>query len=275
MVSDSVPVRSRRDLLAMAAGGVVALVAGALGRPQPTRAADDQAVLVGGEYTATSVTKITNSTPRDSALPIDSGSGEAIQGRSGSGIAIHGVSGSYVGVWGESTSVIGVRGASDTGTGVTGSSLSGIGVSGVSLGETSTAIGVGGQSPVVGVLGNSAPGVAVRGETDTGYAFFGRAQSGTGIYGISSTGYALRTSGRLRFDKSSGVAAVALGTRSVVVKPGFDLAPTARVLATLQGSAGGTTTVHRVVVDSTSDSFTVYLTANTTRAVRVAWLVFG
>jgi hypothetical protein len=185
------------------------------------------------------------------------------------------VSDSYVGVWGESAAVIGVRGVSSSGAGVTGSSASGVGVSGVSLGGGSGAVGVGGQSPVVGVLGNSAPGVAVRGETDSGFGFYGRAVSGTGIYGSSSTGYALRTSGRLRFDKASGIATVAAGTRSVVVKPGFDLAATAKVLATLQGSAGGKTTVHRAAVDATAGTFTVYLTANTTRAVHVAWLVIG
>lgn len=273
MVSPPAPARSRRDLLAMAAGGVLAFVAMAIGRPLPARASDGQAVLVGGEYTSTSVTKITNSAPRDNALPLEASSGVALQGNSGTGIAVRGVSDSYVGVWGESASVIGVRGASTSGTGVTGSSASGAGVSGVSLGLGSGAVGVGGQSPVVGVLGSSAPGVAVRGETDSGFGFYGRAMSGTGIYGSSSTGYALRTSGRLRFDKASGIATVAAGTRSVVVKPGFELAATAKALATLQGSAGGKTTVHRVAVDAPAGTITVYLTANATRAVRVAWLV--
>jgi hypothetical protein len=46
-------------------------------------------------------------------------------------------------------------------------------------------------------------------------------------------------------------------------------------VATLQGSAGGTTTVHRVVVNAATNSFTIYLTANSTADVKVAWHVFG
>ena len=41
------------------------------------------------------------------------------------------------------------------------------------------------------------------------------------------------------------------------------------------GSAGGTTTVHRVAVDANADAFTTYLTANASAAVKVAWHVFG
>lgn len=50
---------------------------------------------------------------------------------------------------------------------------------------------------------------------------------------------------------------------------------TSAVVATLMGSAGGTTTVHRVVVNATADTFTIYLTANATATVTVAWHVFG
>jgi hypothetical protein len=263
--------RSRRELLAGAAGGVLALVASAIGRPLPARAADGQAVLVGGEYTSTSVTKITNGTPRDASLPLEASSGDAIQGDSSSGIAIRGVSGSYVGVWGESTSLIGVRGVSASGTGIAGSSTSGAGV----IGASSAAVGVSGQGRTVGVLGNSAAGVAVRAETVSGFGVYGRADSGTGLYGSSSTGYALRTSGRLRFDKATGFATVAAGTKSIVVTPGFDLARSAKVLATLQGNAGGLTTIHRVAINATAGTFTVYLTANARRAVNVAYLVLG
>ena len=271
MVLASAPTRSRRELLAVAAGGVVALVAAAMGRPLPTRAANGDPVLVGGEYTATTVTKITNRTPRDGSLPLDMSSGGALRGDSSSGIAIHGVSDSYAGVWGESTSLIGVRGVSTSGTGITGSSGSGVGISGVSL----STVGVAGQGPTVGVGGNSDAGVAVRGDTSSGFGLYGRAVSGTGLYGSSSTGHALRTSGRLRFDKASGSATVAGGTKSVVVKPGFDLPRTTKVLVTLQGSAGGLTTVHRVTVNPTAGTFTVHLTADARRAVRVAWLALG
>jgi len=264
------PGRSRRELLAAAAGGVLALVASAVGRPLPARAADGEAVLVGGAYDSTSVTKITNSSPRISA-EVDGNSSTAFRGGSPHGIAVHGVSDSYVGVWGHSASGAGVRGTSDSGGGVVGSSSSGAGV----VGTSSSGPGVVGQSPTQGVSGGSATGVAIRAESASGFGVYSQADSGTGLYGRSSTGYALRTSGRLRFDKSSGVATVAAGTKSVVVTPGFELAPTTKVLATLQGSAGGTTTIHRVAVNATAGTFTLYLTANATTAVHVAWLALG
>jgi hypothetical protein len=47
------------------------------------------------------------------------------------------------------------------------------------------------------------------------------------------------------------------------------------VVATLQGSAGGTTNVHRVVVDATANTFRIYLTANATVSVKVGWFAFG
>ena len=52
-IDTSIP-RTRRALLAGGLGGAAALAASALGRPLPTSAADGQAVLVGGEYTASS-----------------------------------------------------------------------------------------------------------------------------------------------------------------------------------------------------------------------------
>ncbi len=269
MVLATAPTRSRRELLAGAAGGVLGLVAGAIGRPLPAQAADGEAVLVGGEYTSTSVTKFTNGTTRNTARQTDSST--AIRGDSTFGIAVHGVSGSYASVWGESTSIAGVRGVSILGEGVSGSSTSGVGVSGVSL----STVGVGGQGPTVGVLGNSAAGVAVRGESDSGFGFYGRVMSGTGVYASSSSGYALRTSGRLRFEKATGFATVTAGTKSIVVTPGFDLARSAKVLVTLQGNAGGLTTIHRVAINATAGTFTVYLTANARRAVNVAYLVLG
>ena len=38
---------------------------------------------------------------------------------------------------------------------------------------------------------------------------------------------------------------------------------------------GGTTTVHRVSVNATANTFTIFLTANSTASVKVAWHAFG
>ena len=57
--------------------------------------------------------------------------------------------------------------------------------------------------------------------------------------------------------------------------PGIDVTTTSAVVATLQGSAGGKTTVHRVSVSTTGDTFTIYLTANATSSVKAAWIILG
>ena len=51
--------RSRRALLGASLGAAGALVANALGRAAPVSAADGETVVVGGEYNASSPTKIT------------------------------------------------------------------------------------------------------------------------------------------------------------------------------------------------------------------------
>ena len=113
------------------------------------------------------------------------------------------------------------------------------------------------------------------------------ATTGTGAYVTTTTGTAgyfktggpkfgtaLRTIGRVRFDNSVGIATVPAGTHGVTVTPGIDLQTTSAVVATLQGPAGGAL-VERVSVNATTDQFTIYLTKNTTAAVKVAWHVFG
>ena len=139
-----------------------------------------------------------------------------------------------------------------------------------------------------GVMGSTTLGRGVLGLATTGNGVFGLANTGIGARGWSTTGTALyastsgpkigtalRAIGRVKFDNCAGVATIASGHNSVTVTPGSDMLATSAVVATLMGSAGGTTTVHRVIVNATADTFTIYLTANTTVAVTVGWHVFG
>lgn len=126
-----------------------------------------------------------------------------------------------------------------------------------------------------GVRGQATSGYGVRGVADKGSGVGGYATTGIGVHAEATTGYALRTSGRVAFDKSGGTATISAGTNSVLVTPGVDLTSTSTVLATLQGSAGGTTTVHRVGINTTTNQFRIYLTANATSTVKVGWFVFG
>jgi hypothetical protein len=142
--------------------------------------------------------------------------------------------------------------------------------------QDSTSRGVWGYSPAgLGVYGESSSGRAVQGVASSGIGVRAASSSGTGCYATSTTGYALRTDGKVRLDKSSGVATIASGASSVAVTPGIDLTATSAVVATLNGSAGGSTVVKRVAINATTNAFTIYLTANSTAAVKVAWLVLG
>jgi len=80
---------------------------------------------------------------------------------------------------------------------------------------------------------------------------------------------------RVKLEKSVGIATVSAGSNHVTVAPGIDVTTTSAVVATLQGSAGGKTTVHRVSVSTTGDTFTIYLTASATSSVKVAWHILG
>ena len=275
VITETSPPRSRRALLSAALGAGVATLAAALGRPLSAKAADGQPVLVGGEYDGSSVTKITVTSPA---------------------VALWGKSTEESGVVGESFELPGVRGHSGVSSGVDGrgsvgvrgGSPGGSGVFGVSGSEWDKPFpwarltGVYGYAAhdvsARGVHGHSTVGRGVFGQATTGQAVHGYATTGTAGYfatELPTSGFALRAIGRVKLDKCVGIATVASGTKSIVVSPGIDLGTGSAVVATLQGTAGGTTTVHRVAVDTAANSFTIYLTANSTSNVKVAWHVFG
>ena len=75
--------RSRRALLAAAAGAAVATVASALGRPGLVSATDDEPVLVGGEYLSTKPTKFDTEGSGATALWGVSAAGNGLTGELG------------------------------------------------------------------------------------------------------------------------------------------------------------------------------------------------
>ena len=277
--------QTRRALLAGALGGLGAFAANALARPAAALASDGQAMLVGGEYSSSSVTSVTNATG-NGIYGGSLGTGIAVTGQSNQGIGVHGFSTTDVGVLGESLSgsEAAIAGRSFGGaTGVLGSADNApvpaaklkTGVYGQAS-QDGTSRGVWGYSPAgLGVYGESSTGRGVQGAASSGVGVRAAASSGTGCYATSTTGYALRTDGKVRLDKSAGLATIASGTSSVSVTPGVDLTSISAVIATLNGNAGGATAVKRVAVNATTNVFTIYLTANATAAVKVAWLVLG
>jgi len=195
------------------------------------------------------------------------------------GIAIfgNGVHGSgYNGVLGESTNGIGISGTSDApnhpaiygsstnnATGVAGIS----GGSGVTLATTPANTGVYGEATAAstsrGVWGKATSGQGVRGEASTGAA----------VQGVASNiaGYAFRGSGRVRFDKVSGVATIAANATSVVVTPGVDVTVDSFVLLTAMANIG--TRSLFVTTDATNNRFTIAISSSRTSSTPIGWLL--
>ena len=186
----------RRAILAAAGAALATFVAQALGRAVPARAVDGQAVLVGGEYTSSSVTKITNLADFS----------PAIQGASSSGFGVYGVSSSGFGVYGTSDSSLGVYGTSDSEAGVYGTSkaTNRPAITGESWVNSTGVLGYsgGGGIPPSGVAKTGVYGYAVQdagsrgvwGRSNGGYGVYGSAGTGTGVRGVSTSGIGVRSS---------------------------------------------------------------------------------
>ena len=301
MTTDTGAPRSRRALLVAGAGAAAAAVATTIGHPLGARATDGDPILVGGDYTATTPTKLTNTANGKTVLKASSATGVAVEGGGDSDTGVYGWSTSGTGVYAESSSgeagLVGWGGICPGVLGTTGDTSTTAAVVGHSWAWTTAVQGYSGQGDpppppkATGVHGFAGDGAAARGVS-------GRAMSGRGVYGWATTGHgvhgqatsgvagyfattnpkagvALRAVGRVKLDKCAGVATIAAGSDKVVVTPGIDLVAGCAVVATLQGSAGGTTTVHRCAVNAAADTFTIVLTANSTADVKVAWIVLG
>lgn len=237
---------SRRAVLAAAAGGLAAWTANAIGRATPVRAADgDPLVLGGAPNSTTQTTYVQSTTPSITVFDALSGTTE------GSGVAILGESygTTGVGVRGFSPGWRAIMGLSNTGRGVHGESTSGWGL----YGRSASSHGVHGAG-AVGVYGESSTGIAVQ--------------------GISSNGYAIKGSGRVRFDKISGVATIPAGSTSVTVTPGVDVVSTSFVLLTPKSNLGSTRSLY-YSTDATNNRFTIRLSSSRTSSTVVAWLLLG
>jgi hypothetical protein len=290
---------SRRAVLTAALGAGAVGVATTIVRAPAASADDGFPVLLGEDNSSSSTTTVTMSSGvTDPVLRLVSTDGtalravstnfEGVRAQSTVNTAVSATSQSGFGVYASTDSEIAMYGTSNTAVGVCGTSAGAAGVLG-SSNLTSTAGTAGmAQGGGTGVLGCSglvdlpaAPartGVFGYAAQSTGRGVRGYATSGVAGYFSTAgprSGLALQAVGRVRLDKSAGLASIAAGARTVTVTPGIDLVPASAVVATLQGDAGGTTTVQRVSVDTSTNRFTIHLTARSTRSVKVAWHVFG
>ena len=238
-VNDSL-LRTRRSVLLAAAGSAAAATAVALGRPARALAADNDPLLLGAENHADGVTGLLNDSaePNHPTLFVTTAISAAIVGvatESGQGMV------------GRSVNSAGVQGYSETDAGV-----NGFGVFGVwATGEAH------------GVFGTSGGGNGIHGESDTGAG--GEFQS--------NSGPALATSGRLHFDKVSGIATIAAGSRSKTVTPGTDISNATFVLLTPRSSLGGRDLWY--TVDAGADTIRIRISRSMGSALKVGWLVIG
>ena len=176
---------SRRTLLGAGLGALVAAVAGALGRPHATRAADDAPLLIGQITQASRTSGIINNVSKDHVFVVESSGGLGIFARGGE-----------YGIWGETlTGGDGVTGRSVRGNGVKGTSDSGIGVQGRSNTEKGV-YGYSNSGPAV--YGYSGANHALWGYSDAadGFGMFGQAKQERGV-GVVGQNLAVSTIGLL------------------------------------------------------------------------------
>jgi hypothetical protein len=186
--------------------------------------------------------------------------------------------GAGYGVAGDSLSLIGVSGTSNaTNQPATvgksqGNSTGLLGFSGASNAALPTArakTGVFGMatqdSSARGVVGVSTNGQGVRGEASGGAALYGT---------VSSTGgYAIRGSGRVRFDKVSGVATIAANATSVTVTPGTDVTTESFVLLTAKANIGSRSLYFST--DTTANTITIRMSSSRTSSTPISWLLLS
>jgi hypothetical protein len=270
-------------------GGVTALIAQALGRPDRVLGAD---VVLGGTNTASSTTVIQNTTTSSAVLELKSsqslalatGGGALIRARHGA--AVTAIQADQLLTARASALKAGVVARGED-IGVRGSTESKVGVMGVVGGQ-----GPSGLPPNAGIYGwSTAEGFAVsygvigRSTAPTGYGTFGTSNTGTGVQGFTKSGTALAgtvsngesgralvANGRVLFS-TSGIATVAAGNAQKVVNPGVALTGASKVLATVMGNPGGTVVLKRVIVDAGADTFTIVLSGSAANATEVAWFV--
>ncbi len=207
MAIDPAVPRSRRSLLAAGIGGAVAIVATALGRPAPTRAANGDPVLAGQANTATAATSVTNTANGTAVLAVSGpdvvtpAAKIGVYGYANQDVnarAVYGKSLLGTGVWGNSDTGRGLFGRSTSGTGVSAQTDTGRGVYATSAALDKTAIlgqSTGNSAGIQGISGTISPAA----EPETGVqgtanqstlsnGVYGQSTLGAGVWGASTEG---------------------------------------------------------------------------------------
>jgi hypothetical protein len=284
--------RSRRAVLAAAAGSAAALVAGSLARPLSADAAS-AALMTEVDNATAATTSITSSVNGDVAAGFETtvaGQAAAIHGHSPEGIGVHGTNPtSGAGVVGDSDEAVGVFGRTGDPSGypeIAGNTAGVIGYSGVS-GQPGV-LGVGDvgmeSSGFIGMFAVGAPALVGIGDGLGPPGSFG-----TGVYGYAGSvlpaeppnnigvyargdgaALALKVQGKTQFSRS-GRSYVAAGQRTRAISvPG--LTAYNLVIVTLQTYRSG---VYVAAAVPTTGKFTVNLNKAVTGATYFAWFIIN
>ena len=285
--------RTRRQLLAGAAGAVGVIVVESTARATPAAAANGDAIIIGQGNQATSNTFINDSSGDTTFSALAAADGTALEGDAVGGTGVAGTSGSGIGVTGSSGST--AANASAVYAEITSASPGAFSaaVRGKNDGTGGSGIGVYGSQEGAGwgVYGTSVSGTGVYGVGGSGVGVFGTGSTGvqgsgaTGVHGIADSspgvgvlaentvgGSALEVKGVVAFSRS-GVATVLAGTSKVTLK--LSLSSASFVLATIQGNVAGLYVQGVTMITGPSGSFTIHLNKTVAANTNVAWFVIN
>jgi hypothetical protein len=278
MAIDTTPPRTRRAILAGALGAAAAVGIDAVARPRP--AAAISYVVLGGDNSETTGTRITNTTTdvfRVAFKASASGLSNGVEGQSDAGVGVSGISNSGNAVVGSSTSGMGVFAEGDAG-GALGRSNVGNGVIGYTYSAAASGVYGEGKSGGYGVAGRSNAGpfsgtAATLGEnTAYGIGVWARAAHGVGLFAeaVHPDAIALKADGATQF-KRSGILTIGAGT-ATVTKTGIRIDAGTLVLTTLQQNRTGVW-IQSAVPNASGDSFTIRLNKVVAGDTKVAWFL--
>jgi hypothetical protein len=281
------PVKSRRAVLAAAAGAGAALVANGLAGAAPVNATTGPMQYGTSNISYADATNLNSTNSVGTLMVANSGSGHAIYAEVNSisaaihaeasgGVAIegHGFGSAFATIYGVAENGVGVVG--DTATVVKGGGYAG--VWGRDL-DTTGRMGVAGTTDLgTGVAGFSGGGAALPAPAQSVAAapeptgVLGYAPDGVGVRAQSDTGTALKVSGKTHFSRS-GRATVGAGKSYVDVVVAGGVAATSLCFANLAAYRAG---VYVAAVRSaypTTAKIRIYLNKAVVKATVVAWLV--
>ena len=259
MASDPNAPRSRRALLAAAAGGAAAFAVTAT-IPLTAAAADGDAVEVGGDFTGTQETSITVTSPAgDPQIAFRANTVNP----DGAGLA--GTTGDEVGMP-DDTAFTGVFGWSPAAPFPADPQYEGAGVWGASPDDG--VVGTGGLTGLLGIGSDGVVGIADGGDGVVGIG--DAAGAGVRAIGATASSVGLAVTGKVVFSRS-GKNTIGTGKSSLTISlPG--VSANSRVFAVLHSNRSGRYV--RAVVPTTN-SFTIYLNTTVTSATFVAWFVLN